>query len=1005
MRRRRPVAGGVRLTALDPDPSHPALRPVSGSDARYVSAVTSPEALSSALPPHVVAGLLRAVSSSLGDDLVLWATVRPGDIVSVEAVVDPAPEGQVAADRIPRQPFHAPESIPARVAQLGEPVVVPVLDLDDHAVDDLPDPWPSYLKSHPLHGLVIVPETAADGTVTVLIAGRRRTGVPYGDDDLAVVRDAAQRIAGVARAGTDETGPHRFENLAVHARRRRTSRWMTAVGVGVALPAAVLALLLPTEEPGDYLPGTLFLLCCVLAALLAGVHGAVVAAVGSALGLWWGLKEPRYSFRIDEGADIVGMGVFVTSGTLLIVIVSRLDRARARERAERRLSDVLLDEAPVAMAVFDRDLRFRRVNQQMVELNERTADEHLGLRPGDLSPVVGQLYEPLLARVRDRGEVIEDHPLSMSMPEVGLQRHWRLNAQPLVDDRGDIVGVSAAVADVTEETVLRERADGLLALSQDLANALSADAVYETVARHLVMIFRARAAVLARDGDVLVARAIAGFDDVSHGRWLDRRVPLDVESPLSRALRSPRPVPTESPADFDEHHPELAAARLDDWDAACLSVAFGPGRAAGRGDGVLYVGWVAPRRITPRSITLMDTIATVATLALERIVATAHAHQIEFRSALDAMLDAVAIGRAIRDDDGAIVDFELEFVNARSVDGAGRSAREMIGRRVCELYPDWPTSGMLHRFIEVVETGRPYESDRLRYDGLTEDGVPITGWWSIQVNQFGDGYIAASRDVTSIVQAELAAQEAQRQREAERITIELLQGAALPGRLPDVAGIRLAAEYVPSAVDQPVGGDWYDVFSLDSDRVGLVIADVAGHGRSAAAFMLQVRNVFRAIAVEHAEPGEVMFRANEVTHRLNEPDGPFVTCCFAVLHVPTRRLHWAQAGHFPPFVQRRDEPTVALASRPGVPLAMFPRQRYTTSVEQLEDGDRVVMFTDGLVERRDEPLDVGLERLRGRIDDLRPVGLGHLVETIASEVTGRFDDLAVVALEICDPAA
>ena len=66
--------------------------------------------------------------------------------------------------------------------------------------------------------------------------------------------------------------------------------------------------------------------------------------------------------------------------------------------------------------------------------------------------------------------------------------------------------------------------------------------------------------------------------------------------------------------------------------------------------------------------------------------------------------------------------------------------------------------------------------------------------------------------------------------------------------------------------------------------------------------MVQVRNVFRAIAAEHTEPGDVLMRANEVTARLNEPDGPFVTCCFAVLDIAARTLRWAQAGHFSPLI-------------------------------------------------------------------------------------------------------
>src|SRR4029077_17041675 len=150
-----------------------------------------------------------------------------------------------------------------------------------------------------------------------------------------------------------------------------------------------------------------------------------------------------------------------------------------------------------------------------------------------------------------------------------------------------------------------------------------------------------------------------------------------------------------------------------------------------------------------------------------------------------------------------------------------------------------------------------------------------------------------------------------------------LQAAALPTTLPELQGVRIAAVYEPADPSQPVGGDWYDVFALDDDRVALVIADVAGHGHRAAVFMVQVRNVFRAIAAEHTEPDDVLTRANNVTARLNEPDGPFVTCCFAVLDIDVGTLRWAQAGHFSPMIVKADGTSSYLVENPGAPLALF----------------------------------------------------------------------------------
>lgn len=142
----------------------------------------------------------------------------------------------------------------------------------------------------------------------------------------------------------------------------------------------------------------------------------------------------------------------------------------------------------------------------------------------------------------------------------------------------------------------------------------------------------------------------------------------------------------------------------------------------------------------------------------------------------------------------------------------------------------------------------------------------------MQVAKFGDGYIAATREVTEIVAAEREAQLASTLIAAERSAMELLQAAALPSSLPTVRDVTLSAVYEPADPIQPVGGDWYDAFLLDDDRIALVIADVSGHGREAAAFMLQVPNIFRAVAIQHALPADVLHHANEVTTRLNEAD-------------------------------------------------------------------------------------------------------------------------------------
>jgi serine phosphatase RsbU (regulator of sigma subunit) len=590
------------------------------------------------------------------------------------------------------------------------------------------------------------------------------------------------------------------------------------------------------------------------------------------------------------------------------------------------------------------------------------------------------------------------------MPEIGLERHWKVSYQPLRDGGSEVVGIGAAVTDITQDIVSRRHAERLMQLSESLTTALDEQQIADCVCSFLIDTFRGRAMVALRDNDALVISALAGFGDLDRTRLIGSRVMLVDDLPIAEAGRTNTPVVLHGPADFALRYPDIDTAPSRSHDLASLSM---PLRAdpSGLAVGVMHIGWAAPRPITEEMTTTAGTVSSLVTLALARIGATHDAHEVEFRQALDAMLDDVSIGRAVRGDDDEITDFVVEFVNSHDSTGARRATDVHVGQLICEIHPDWRTSGMFDRLRDVVETGMPYQGHRVQYadpprvggDGM--EGSRRRAFWTIQVVKFGDGYISASRDVTEIVLAEEATRAATLQAAAERTAIGLLQAAALPTTLPLVRGIEIAAVYEPADPSQPVGGDWYDVFALDDDRVALVIADVAGHGHRAAVFMVQVRNVFRAIAAEHDEPADVLIRANNVTARLNDADGPFVTCCYAVLDINARTLRWAQAGHFSPLVVLADGTSNYLDERPGAPLALYEGQRYESSTVEVRPGDRVVMFTDGLVERRREHLDIGLDRLATLAASNAHLPPKDFVATLAASVTNRFDDLALVCVD------
>jgi len=753
------------------------------------------------------------------------------------------------------------------------------------------------------------------------------------------------------------------------------------------------------NDSAKFHPSALLLLGCIFAAVVSSVRAAILSAVASTVALWWEFTPNEQSWVFATRSDAVGVVIFLAGLIGVIVLVFRLDEARNKERLERQFSDSLLEQSPVAMAVFDRDLRFRRVNQPMAEMNGRAPADHVGLRPSDLSALAGQMYEHLMVRVRDSGQPIADHKLRISMPKLGFERDWKLSLQPLRNQESEVVGIGVTIMDVTQEIVTLRHAEQLFHLAESLSTAVDEQRIAESICSFLVNTLHGRSAVAFRHDEALALTATSGYGDDEVGHLRDAVVGLYENTPINDALLLNQTIILTDSTHFDKRYPHLAEHRAADWNPTSVSMPL-------RGDdsvlavGVMHIGWTTPRLITSEVTIVLGTVSSLATLALVRIAATNLAHRDEFRHSLEAMLDDVAIGRAVRSDGGKIIDFRIEFANSSGIDGIRRDAKLVVGRLVCDVYPNWRDSGMFDRLRDVVETGTPYQVDRMPYSDILDVSDSGERYMSLQVAKLGDGYIAASRDVSNLVASDLAELTLALQVETERTAIQLLQSAALPNLLPESPTLRIAAVYEPSDPYQPVGGDWYDAFTLDDDRVALVIADVAGHGRNAAIFMVQVRNVFRALAMEYTEPGEVMIRANNVTSKLNEPDGPFVTCCYAVLDVREHTLQWAQAGHFSPLIVHADGTSTYLAERSGPPLALAGARVYESSTTKLRSGDRVMMFTDGLVERRREHLDVGLARLAHLAKDHFRLQPKEFVDALAASVTDRFDDLALLCVEL-----
>ena len=231
--------------------------------------------------------------------------------------------------------------------------------------------------------------------------------------------------------------------------------------------------------------------------------------------------------------------------------------------------------------------------------------------------------------------------------------------------------------------------------------------------------------------------------------------------------------------------------------------------------------------------------------------------------------------------------------------------------------------------------------------------------------------------------------------EAERDAAEALQRSLLPSTPPWLAGLEFDARYVP-AERGGIGGDWYDVFVVDNGDVWLVAGDVAGHGMRAAVVMGRLRSALRAYALVAGTPDEVLSLTNRKVRHFEV--GQMATVAVAVLSPPYDRAAIALAGHPPPILARPGQPAVVLPLKPGPPLGVNTAVRPPVTTVELPPGSVLLLFTDGLFERRGEPLDDGLERVRVATTAAPPSVVCRDVMAAAVGNWQPEDDVAVLAV-------
>jgi anti-anti-sigma factor len=242
---------------------------------------------------------------------------------------------------------------------------------------------------------------------------------------------------------------------------------------------------------------------------------------------------------------------------------------------------------------------------------------------------------------------------------------------------------------------------------------------------------------------------------------------------------------------------------------------------------------------------------------------------------------------------------------------------------------------------------------------------------------------------------------------AEQDIAEILQRSLLPQDLPRLPRLALSAEYLPGAEGTSAGGDWYDVLELPGSRVAVAVGDVVGQGPAAAAVMGQLRSALSAALLQGTQPADALDLLDRFAARL--PGALASTAVCVVVDWRAGTITWARAGHPPPLLITGEGPRLldpVSGDSAGPVLGVPDRAPYGEATARIAPGDTLLLYTDGLVERRGEHLDAGLDRLAVAAGELAAADPATLTRQLLDRMlagSGQPDDVAVIAVRLIPP--
>ncbi len=672
---------------------------------------------------------------------------------------------------------------------------------------------------------------------------------------------------------------------------------------------------------------------------------------------------------------------------------------RQRDPSQAVLVDMLIREAPVGLALFGPDLRFRWVNAALARSFGTAEADHAGQLPADLWPEdVAARADIALRKVLGDGTPIIEPGYPAAEAGAGASASWF----PLRDAAGAIAGVGLILLDSAAhagEDEIRRSEERYRSLVQGGAQVVW---------------------VAAPDGamkeDSPEFRWITGQsaeEYIGHG-WLASIHPEDrerVERDWRECVRTGKV--------FDDRyrirtkggsyrHYDVRAVPIErdgkilEWVGASTDVTSQREAEEMRGRLTEQLSAAALRTARLQQATSMLAEALTVEQVVEVITEVG-------RTAIGALRSAVALLEA----DGA----RLRVVNDDGVQGAPDSA----GGPLTLQSPSVMTKAIATRRPVLVEDPadlrRQFEGE-LDIDPATVAadsderswvGLPLLAAGApLGALRFSFGRPRRITEEERVFLEALAGQcslavERAGLYEREHTTAETLQRSLLPDQLPVLPGLVLAASYRPVAKNMEIGGDWYDAFRLADQRLAVAVGDVMGKGLTAAAGMGRVRNALRALALTDSRPAAVLGGLDRL-FSATEPEEQVTTVAYLVIDPETGEGMLGNAGHLPALVLEAGTAPRFDHVEAGTPLGWAsPRKQHTFS---LRPGSTAVFYSDGLVENRNRGLDAGLEELAAVAARADPDVLGHperLLEYLVDRMLAghdQDDDVTVLVMHV-----